>query len=213
MALRLLWRARTVSEQPWRNPRPAPQLPEMQPRLGGLLVPAWLRTWWPAILWACLIFFLSTDTFSSDHTAWFFEPVIHWLVPSLSGEQIDFVHHIIRKSAHFTEYFIFCLLLYRAVRGVRKGWHWSWGLDGAGDCRVLLVPRRDPPSVRRQPYRFAVRFPARLYWRVLRLPGALRLVPFTQAFCAAADSRTFLKRLRCSGLLWLTVIPLPPVFL
>ena len=117
-----------MSERPWRNPRPAPQLPEMQPRLGGLLVPTWLRTWWPAVLWACLIFFLSTDTFSSEHTAWFFEPVIHWLVPSLSGQQIDFIHHIIRKSAHFTEYFIFCLLLYRAVRGVRRGWHWSWGL-------------------------------------------------------------------------------------
>jgi len=26
------------------------------------------------------------------------------------------------------EYFIFCLLLYRGVRGDRKGWRWTWGL-------------------------------------------------------------------------------------
>jgi VanZ family protein len=38
------------------------------------------------------------------------------------------VHHVIRKCAHFTEYFVFCLLLYRGVRGDRKGWRWTWGL-------------------------------------------------------------------------------------
>jgi VanZ family protein len=117
-----------VSEQPWRNPRPTPQLPDLQPRLGGLLIPAWLRTWWPALLWACFIFMMSTDSFSAQHTGWFFEPILRWLFPSFSADRIDFIHHIIRKSAHFTEYFIFCLLLYRAVRGARKGWHWSWGL-------------------------------------------------------------------------------------
>ena len=117
-----------MSEQPWRNPRRAPQLPEMQPRLGGLLVPTWLRTWWPAVLWACFIFVMSTDSFSAQHTGWFFEPILRALFPSFSADQIDFIHHIIRKSAHFTEYFIFCLLLFRAVRGQHRGWHWSWGL-------------------------------------------------------------------------------------
>jgi VanZ family protein len=117
-----------VSEQPWRNPRPAPQLPEMQPRLGGLLVPTWLRTWWPAVVWACFIYLLSTDSFSAQHTAWLLEPVLRWLFPSLAAAQIDFIHFLIRKTAHFTEYFVFCLLLFRAVRGTRRGWHWSWGL-------------------------------------------------------------------------------------
>jgi VanZ family protein len=117
-----------VSEQPWRNPRPAPQLPEMQPRLGALLVPIWLRTWWPAVLWACLIFILSTDSFSAQHTAWVLEPALRWLFPSLTVPRIAFIHLLIRKTAHFTEYFVFCLLLFRAVRGQRRGWHWSWGL-------------------------------------------------------------------------------------
>jgi VanZ family protein len=114
--------------QPWRNPRPAPHLPEVQPRLGQLLIPGWLRAWWPALLWAAIIFTMSTDTFSSEHTGWFFEPLIRWLAPSLSAAQVDLVHHYIRKTAHFTEYFVFCTLLYRGIRGARLGWRWSWGL-------------------------------------------------------------------------------------
>jgi VanZ family protein len=114
--------------QPWRNPRPAPQLPEMQPRLHKLLIPAWLRAWWPAVAWACVIFTLSTDSFSSEHTANILSPVVRWLFPHLTEDQFNFIHHIIRKSAHFTEYFIFCILIYRGIRGDRKGWRWTWGI-------------------------------------------------------------------------------------
>ncbi len=114
--------------QPWRNPRPAPHLPEMQPRLGRLLIPAWLRSWWPALLWAGFIFVMSTDAFSAEHTGSIIEPILRWLLPSSSADQIDVIHHYIRKTAHFTEYFVFCLFLYRGVRSGRKGWRWSWGL-------------------------------------------------------------------------------------
>jgi VanZ family protein len=109
--------------QPWPTCTPAAILPEAPPRL-----PAWLRAWWPAFLWAAVIFALSTDPFSSSHTAGILEPVIHWFVPSFSPGQVEFIHYVIRKTAHFTEYFIFGLFLYRAVRGSQKGWHWTWGL-------------------------------------------------------------------------------------
>jgi VanZ family protein len=114
--------------QPWRNPRRAPHLTEIQDRLRPPRVPAWLRTWWPALLWAGVIFSMSTDTFSSEHTAWVFEPILRWMVRSLTEDQFSTIHHYIRKSAHFAEYFIFCLLLYRGVRGERKGWRWTWGI-------------------------------------------------------------------------------------
>jgi VanZ family protein len=114
--------------QPWRNPRPAPHLPDVQPRLGQLLIPAWLRAWWPALLWAGVIFSLSTDTFSAAHTASVFYPIVRWLVPSITADQFEIVHYYIRKSAHLTEYFVFCLLLYRGVRSGQKGWRWSWAL-------------------------------------------------------------------------------------
>jgi len=103
-------------------------LPEYQARLRKPRVPAWLRAWWPALLWAGIIFTASTDTFSSEHTAWVFEPILRWIVHSITKAQFEAIHHLIRKSAHFTEYFIFCLLLYRGVRGDRKGWRWTWGL-------------------------------------------------------------------------------------
>jgi len=71
---------------------------------------------------------MSTDTFSSEHTAWVFEPILRWMIPSLTAGQFESVHHAIRKCMHFTEYFVFCLLLYRGVRGDRRGWRWTWGV-------------------------------------------------------------------------------------
>jgi VanZ family protein len=87
-----------------------------------------LRSWLPAIVWACVIFVLSTDSFSYEHTAWLFEPPLRWMFPHFTGAQVDLLHYVIRKFAHFTEYFIFCIVLFRSVRGQRIGWRWSWGL-------------------------------------------------------------------------------------
>jgi len=103
-------------------------LPEIQARLRPPRVPARLRAWWPALLWAGVIFSTSTDTFSAEHTGAVLERILHWLVPSITEERFLTIHHFIRKTAHFTEYFVFCLLLYRGVRGDRKGWRWTWGL-------------------------------------------------------------------------------------
>ncbi len=114
--------------QPWRNPRPAPHLPEIRARLRPPRALTWLSAWWPAVLWASVIFSMSTDTFSSEHTASVLEPVLRWMVHSLTEGQFSKIHFFIRKSAHFTEYFIFCLLVYRGVRGDRKGWRWTWGI-------------------------------------------------------------------------------------
>jgi VanZ family protein len=79
------------------------------------------------MVWSGVIFTMSTDTFSAEHTKWLFEPILSWLIPGLAQSQYDLMHHFIRKCAHFTEYFVFCLLLYRAVRAGRTGWRWAWG--------------------------------------------------------------------------------------
>src|SRR6516164_6271674 len=89
--------------------------------------------------WSGVIFTMSTDTFSAEQTKWFFEPILRWLIPGLVQSQYDLMHHVIRKCAHFTEYFVFCVLLFREVRGVRAGSRWAWGsaaLLYAGGCRV-----------------------------------------------------------------------------
>jgi VanZ family protein len=116
--------------EPWRDPRSTPNLDEARQRVPlSSSILNWLRVWWPALLWAAVIFLLSTDSFSSDHTSRIIEPILRWLFPSISDDRIDFIHRFIRKSAHLTEYFIFFLLLYRGIRGNRRGWHWSWALS------------------------------------------------------------------------------------
>lgn len=86
--------------------------------------PAWMtffQNWAPAALWAGVIFFLSTDNFSSSNTAGIFEPLLEAIFAGISTEHIDLVHLFIRKLAHWSEYFIFSLLLLRAVHGRLKG--------------------------------------------------------------------------------------------
>jgi len=75
-----------------------------------------------------LIFLLSTDSFSAEHTGTVFFRIFHWFVPSLTPGQFQPIHFLIRKAAHFAEYFVFCLLVFRGARGNRQGWRWTWGL-------------------------------------------------------------------------------------
>ena len=118
-----------MPEQPWRNPPPAPELSEIRDRVPARnFVPQFVRSWWPALLWAVVIFSLSTDAFSAERTDSFLYPIFHWLMPSLTLQQFVPIHFFIRKAAHFTEYFVFCVLLFRAVRGQRQGWRWTWAL-------------------------------------------------------------------------------------
>ncbi|HKW57414.1 MAG TPA: VanZ family protein [Candidatus Acidoferrum sp.] len=114
--------------QPWRHPRTAPARGEVLRAVVKSSVPPWLRAWWPAFIWATAIFTFSTDSFSAEHTARFLSPLVHWLFPHLTPHQFNRIHHLIRKSAHFTEYFIFYLFIFRGIRGDRTGWRWSWGL-------------------------------------------------------------------------------------
>jgi hypothetical protein len=84
--------------------------------------------WIAAGLWACLIFSASTGNFSSEHTSRYIVPFLQWLLPHASLSTILFLHLAIRKSAHVTEYFIFSVLLWRAIRSERNQWQFRWAL-------------------------------------------------------------------------------------
>jgi VanZ family protein len=87
-----------------------------------------VKNWLQPIAWACVISILSTDEFSSEHTSRFIMPVLRWLFPRASAQTLDLMHFVIRKAAHFTEYFIFSILIVHGLRGKDRGWKLRWAI-------------------------------------------------------------------------------------
>jgi VanZ family protein len=71
---------------------------------------------------------MSSSVMSSENTGSILGPVLAWLLPSLRPVHADFVHYVVRKSAHVVEYGILALLWRRTfLRGVNlrpgpSGW-------------------------------------------------------------------------------------------
>jgi VanZ family protein len=128
-----------------------------------------LRAWLPVLLWAALIFTLSTEYFSAERTGGIILPVIHWLFPRLTPHQLRVVHHYVRKSAHITEYFVFALLLFRGVRGAGKGWRWTWAFAALSAAALYAALDEIHQS-------FAAGREARFFDAVIDTAGALAAV-------------------------------------
>jgi len=84
------------------------------------------QAWLLVLIWAAVIFGFSTDTFSSDHTQTVVIDVLQALLPHAPEHTLITMHDVVRKLAHFGNYFVFGLLLFRAVRAPEKGWAWRW---------------------------------------------------------------------------------------
>jgi|WetSurMetagenome_2_1015567.scaffolds.fasta_scaffold35947_1 VanZ family protein len=86
-----------------------------------------VKNWLPAVLWIGCIFFLSTASFSADHTSRIIEPLIRFFMPHITSREIETIHFFIRKAAHLTEYCIASLLLFHSFRNTTKFQkHWRW---------------------------------------------------------------------------------------
>jgi VanZ family protein len=88
----------------------------------------WLRYWWPALIWAVVISGFSTGAFTSDNTSHFIIPILRFFLPHAAPETLEFLHHIIRKCGHLTEYFILSMLILRGIRAGEKGLYLRWAL-------------------------------------------------------------------------------------
>jgi VanZ family protein len=88
----------------------------------------WLRRWWPSLVWAAVISAFSTNAFTDEKTGRIIIPIAHWIFPRASQETLFLIHHLIRKTAHFVEYFILSLLILRGIRAERKGTRLGWAL-------------------------------------------------------------------------------------
>ncbi len=75
-----------------------------------------------------IVFWMSTETFSSNNTIAVVGEILHFLAPSLSLHQVEIGNAVIRKSGHVAEYFILGILLFRAFRSgttQKRVWHWA----------------------------------------------------------------------------------------
>jgi VanZ family protein len=72
--------------------------------------------WIPVLLWLMFQFTFSTSVFSSDETSKFIVPLLKFILRNPTSEQLLFWHHVIRKAAHVSEYFILGMLVYRAFK-------------------------------------------------------------------------------------------------
>ena len=77
-----------------------------------------VSAWAPAVVWAAVIFFFSTDEFSAAQTKSWIEPLVRYFLPSLPQPAFEVFHGAVRKLAHVAEYFVFALLI---DHGFRRG--------------------------------------------------------------------------------------------
>jgi VanZ family protein len=89
--------------------------------------------WIPLIIWICVIFVFSTDSFSSEKTAPIVVQVLKAVFPSLSSSQLELGNVVFRKAGHILEYFVLGLLTWRAFS--------TWGpmLRESRDARRVLL--------------------------------------------------------------------------
>jgi VanZ family protein len=113
----------------------------------------WVKLWGPAILWAAVIWSFSTGAFTTENTSKFIVPFLRWLLPRTPQETLFFLHYLIRKCGHLTEYFILSLLVLRGLRAGKKESHLGWAVAAVAVVAIYaaldefhqsFVPGRTP---------------------------------------------------------------------
>lgn len=96
-----------------------------------------LKYWLPLMVWMAVIFEASTGLGTTQHSSRIVEPILRWLMPNISQESMDFIHYYVRKTAHFTEYAILGILIWRVVRSNPK--YFAGRSVARQFCLVLLL--------------------------------------------------------------------------
>lgn len=111
-----------------------------------------IQYWGVVVAWMAVISLFSTEPFSAANTNRYLDPILRFIIPDLSPAGFTFAHTIIRKSAHFSEFFVLgCLAYWAARRGRLPPWQWSWMLQAlllamlyslADEAHQMFVPNR-----------------------------------------------------------------------
>jgi VanZ family protein len=98
-----------------------------------------LKYWLIVVVWMAIIFSASSDTASFQHSSRILAPLIHWIYPSLPEASVFAIVTFLRKCAHFGEYAVLALLVWRAVRKPQRNdtrpWHWG----ATAMCLLVVV--------------------------------------------------------------------------
>ncbi len=74
----------------------------------------WIRVWLPVMVMVTVICCESTDTFSSNNTSGWIRPWVERYVGHINDDLWWILHHIARKTGHFSGYGTLCLTWLRA---------------------------------------------------------------------------------------------------
>jgi VanZ family protein len=110
--------------------------------------------WGVVIAWMAVISLFSTEPFSASNTNRYLDPILRYFFPHITAAQFRFWHYVVRKSAHFAEFFVLGALAYWASRrGRSPRWRARWMLQALGlavlyalvdETHQAFVPNRTP---------------------------------------------------------------------
>jgi VanZ family protein len=105
-----------------------------------------LIKWIPVLVWALVIFGLSTSYFSAEYTSKFIDPILRLLMPGASTATIALTHGFVRKTAHFFNYAVLFWLLISGP--LRERPYYAFGLCVLyallDEGHQVFVPGRTP---------------------------------------------------------------------
>jgi VanZ family protein len=72
------------------------------------------------VVWAGLIFYLSTRTFGSPFSVWLLARILGVLHLRVSGTTFDLLQYLMRRGAHLTVYGILAVFIYYSLAGEKQ---------------------------------------------------------------------------------------------
>jgi len=99
-----------------------------------------LKYWLPVAMVIGIMYYFSTDDFSADNSRSMIERIYLWFSPRANNHALANLNYLVRKSAHFSEYALLGVLLYRAYRMDNNArWRFKWALFAFGSAVVWAL--------------------------------------------------------------------------
>jgi len=86
-----------------------------------------VKYWIPVLIMLGAMYYFSTDVFSGENTRSLIEVILGWFGQHPNSHSLYKINHVVRKCAHFVEYAILAVLVFRAFRADSPlRWKLAW---------------------------------------------------------------------------------------